>query len=78
LDGKGYPDSLQGEALSLNARIVCVADSFDAMTSDRPYRDALRVEEAISQMEKKSGTQFDHRVVETFKKLITEGSLRIG
>lgn len=78
LDGKGYPDSLQGEALSLNARIVCVADSFDAMTSDRPYRDALPVKEAVSQMEKKSGTQFDHRVVETFKKLMTDGNLNIG
>ena len=78
LDGKGYPDSLQGEALSLNARIVCVADSFDAMTSDRPYRDALPVKEAISQMERKSGTQFDRRVVETFRQLITDGSLNIG
>ncbi|MBN1504275.1 MAG: response regulator [Candidatus Eisenbacteria bacterium] len=78
LDGKGYPDSLQGDALSLNARIVCVADSFDAMTSDRPYRDALNVKEALSQMEKKSGTQFDRRVVETFRKLIMEGTINIG
>jgi putative nucleotidyltransferase with HDIG domain len=78
LDGKGYPDSLQGEALSLNARIVCVADSFDAMTSDRPYRDALPVKEAVSQMEKKSGTQFDRRVVDTFRTLITDGTLNIG
>jgi len=78
LDGKGYPDSLQGNALSLNARIACVADSFDAMTSDRPYRDALRVKDALAQMEKKAGTQFDPRVVETFKRLISDGSIRIG
>ncbi len=78
LDGKGYPDALQGDALSLNARIVCVADSFDAMTSERPYRDALNVKDAIAQMERKTGTQFDPKVVAAFKKLITEGSICIG
>ncbi|UCF78512.1 MAG: response regulator [Candidatus Eiseniibacteriota bacterium] len=78
LDGRGYPDALNGDELSLNARIVCVADSFDAMTSDRPYRDALPVREAIAQMEQKSGTQFDPKVTETFARLIRHGNIKIG
>ena len=78
LDGKGYPDGLKDNELSLNARIACVADSFDAMTSDRPYRDALPVEEAVAQMEKKSGTQFDPRVTQTFTRLIREGNIKVG
>jgi putative nucleotidyltransferase with HDIG domain len=78
LDGKGYPDGLKDNQLSLNARIACVADSFDAMTSDRPYRDALPVEEAIAQMEKKSGTQFDPRVTQAFARLLREGNVKIA
>ena len=78
LDGKGYPDGLKDNELSLNARIACVADSFDAMTSDRPYRDALPVEEAVTQMEKKSGTQFDPRVAQTFARLVREGNIKVG
>ncbi|MFH0777184.1 MAG: HD domain-containing phosphohydrolase [Candidatus Eisenbacteria bacterium] len=78
LDGKGYPDGLKGEELSLYARIVCAADSYDAMTSDRPYRDALSVEEALTQMERKAGTQFDPRVIEAFVKLVRQGSIKIG
>jgi len=78
LDGKGYPDGLKDDELSLFARIACVADSFDAMTSDRPYRNALPVREALSQMEKKSGTQFDPHVTHALATLIKEGNLRIG
>ncbi|MCX5800064.1 MAG: response regulator [Candidatus Eisenbacteria bacterium] len=78
LDGKGYPDGLKGDALSLYARIACVADSFDAMTSDRAYRDALSVEEALAQMVEKSGTQFDPTVTKAFAKLIKAGSVKIG
>jgi HD-GYP domain-containing protein (c-di-GMP phosphodiesterase class II) len=48
------------------------------MTSDRPYRDALPVEEAIAQMESKSGTQFDPRVTQTFAKLIRDGNIKVG
>jgi putative nucleotidyltransferase with HDIG domain len=65
-DGKGYPDGLAGEAIPLGARIIAVADSFDAMTSDRPYRDALPREVAIEELKRCSGTQFDTRVVEAF------------
>jgi putative nucleotidyltransferase with HDIG domain len=78
LDGRGYPDGLKGDELSLNARIACVADSFDAMTSDRPYRDALTVKEALAQMEQKVGTQFDPRVTEIFARLIGRGDVKIG
>ena len=65
-DGRGYPDGLAGEAIPLGARIIAVADSFDAMTSDRPYRDALPREVAIEELRRCSGTQFDVRVVQAF------------
>jgi putative nucleotidyltransferase with HDIG domain len=58
-DGKGYPDQLKGEDISRLARIVAVADAFDAMTSDRPYRAGLPAEAAFAEVEKQSGLQFD-------------------
>lgn len=58
-DGKGYPGGLKGDSIPLGARIVSIADSFDAMTSDRPYRKALSVEDACNEIEKKAGIQFD-------------------
>jgi putative nucleotidyltransferase with HDIG domain len=58
-NGRGYPDRLAGEAIPLAARIVAVADSFDAMTSNRPYRAGLSVDEAFRQVERAAGTQFD-------------------
>jgi HD-GYP domain-containing protein (c-di-GMP phosphodiesterase class II) len=66
IDGKGYPDGLKGEEIPLCARILHVADSFDSMTSDRPYRKAPGKEYAISELKKYSGTQFDPKVVEAF------------
>ncbi len=65
-DGLGYPDGLKGEAIPLMARIMAVADSFDAMTSDRPYRKAMAVEAALAELQTGAGTQFDPRVVEAF------------
>lgn len=65
-DGKGYPDGLAGDELPLIGIIVGLADSFDAMTSKRPYRDAMTVEQAIEQIEKGLGTQFDERVARIF------------
>jgi putative nucleotidyltransferase with HDIG domain len=67
-DGTGYPEGLQGENLPLVARIIAVADTFDAMTTDRPYRKALSVEEALREIEKCSGRQFDSDVVKAFRK----------
>ena len=65
-DGIGYPDKLKGEEIVLGARIIAVADSFDAMISERPYRKAYSKEYAICELKKKSGTQFDPQVVATF------------
>ncbi len=65
-DGSGYPDKLKGEEIPLEARVIAVADSFDAMTSDRPYRKAMKREKAISEIRQESGKQFDPRVVDAF------------
>lgn len=69
-DGRGYLAGLKGEAIPLEARIIGVADAFDAMTSERPYRRALAPYEAISELKKCSGTQFDPVVVKAFLKSI--------
>jgi two-component system, cell cycle response regulator len=68
-DGLGYPDGLAGEDIPLGARIVAVCDAFDAMTSDRPYRAARPEEEALAELRRCSGTQFDPAVVEAFVRL---------
>jgi hypothetical protein len=65
-DGTGYPDGLAGDAIPLGARIIAVADVYDAMTSDRPYRLALTHEVAVSELVRGCGTQFDSRVVAAF------------
>jgi HD-GYP domain-containing protein (c-di-GMP phosphodiesterase class II) len=62
-DGNGYPDGLVGENIPRVARIVCCCDAYNAMTTDRPYRGALTVEAAVSELERNAGTQFDPRVV---------------
>ncbi len=65
-DGCGYPDGLRGEEIPLEARILAVADSYDAMTSDRPYRKALSPQQAIGELREMAGSQFDPDVVEAF------------
>ncbi len=65
-DGSGYPHGLKGEEIPLQARIIAVADSWHAMTEDRPYRKALRSEQAIAELYRNKGRQFDPRVVEAF------------
>ena len=65
-DGKGYPDHKKGEENPIEARIICVADAFDAMTSDRHYRKHLSLEDAMAQLRAGRGTQFDARVVDVF------------
>lgn len=74
-DGSGYPDQLKGESIPINARIVCIADSYDAMTSDRIYRKALSPEKVRSELVDGSGTQFDPALVKVFLKLLDEGKL---
>jgi PAS domain S-box-containing protein/putative nucleotidyltransferase with HDIG domain len=70
VDGKGYPDGLKGEEIPLMARILGVADSYDSMTADRPYRPAPGKEFAINEFKRCAGTQFDSKVVEAFLKII--------
>ena len=74
-DGQGYPLGLSGEKLLCEARILAVADSYDAMTSDRPYRKALPQDVALKELELHAGSQFDPRVATAFIKLINSGSL---
>jgi putative nucleotidyltransferase with HDIG domain len=71
-DGKGYPHGLQGDEIPLGAQILAVADTFDAMTSDRPYRKGFTPEEALRLMEKGLGTQFNPRVLQAFFTLFPE------
>jgi HD-GYP domain-containing protein (c-di-GMP phosphodiesterase class II) len=65
-DGSGYPDGLAGVQIPLLGRIVGLADAFDAMTTDRPYRQALSMDEAFAELRRKAGTQFDPGCVEAF------------
>ena len=65
-DGKGYPSGLQGKEIPLQSRIIMVADAFDAMTEKRPYRRALNKKEAIDQLKKGAGKQFDGNITEAF------------
>lgn len=71
-DGGGYPRGLKGEEIPLGARVFSIADSFDAMRSDRPYRKALPLEVAIAEIEKGSGTQFWPPAVAAFSKIPTD------
>lgn len=70
IDGTGYPDGLKDTEIPFLSRIIAVADTFDSMTSDRPYRPKVKREDAIKELKKFSGTQFDFEVVEAFSNLI--------
>ena len=65
-DGNGYPAGLAGEDIPLMGRIICLADCFDAMTSNRTYRSALPLEVALAEIRRCAGTQFDPRLAEVF------------
>ncbi len=71
-DGTGYPNGLKGEDIPLGARIFSLADAYDAMRSDRPYRKGMGVEAALLEINKNSGTQFDPTIVEIFNELVSE------
>ncbi len=73
-DGKGYPDGLQGEEASLLSRILVVADAYDAMSSQRPYRDRLARDAVMRAMKNGAGTQFDPAVVDLFLQVMEEKS----
>lgn len=66
LDGRGYPSRLRGAEIPLGARLIAVADSYDALTTNRPYRNALSHSEALAELQRCAGTQFDLQVVNAF------------
>lgn len=66
VNGTGYPDGLKGETIPLGARIITVADCFDTMVSERSYKRGRTVEEAVEELRRCSGTQFDPDIVEAF------------
>lgn len=69
-DGNGYPRGLKGEAIPLEGRIVAVCDAFDALTRDRPYKPAVSVDDALGELQRCAGTQFDPRVVNAFQVIL--------
>ncbi len=75
-DGNGYPNKLKGEEISLDGRIIGVADTFDAMTSDRPYRKGIARDTAIEEIKKCSGSQFDPAVVKAFVSACKKGNIK--
>ncbi len=76
-DGKGYPEGVTGENIPLGARILAICDSFDVMTSERPYRTALAKEQVIAELENNSGTQFDPSLVQSMLLLLSEKQIPI-
>ena len=76
-DGTGYPRGLAGEDIPYMARILTIADCFDAMTARRPYKNPLSVSYAVSELKKNSGTQFDPELVDVFIRLINEGKITV-
>src|SRR4051812_18849828 len=77
LDGRGYPDGLPGAEIAIEARIIHVADSFEAMTSDRPYHQGRAVGEAVDELRRCAGTQFEPRVVEALVELLEADALPV-
>jgi putative nucleotidyltransferase with HDIG domain len=75
-DGRGYPKGLAGEAIPLGARILAIADSFDAMLSDRVYRRALSYQAALAELRKGRGGQFDPQLVDSFIAMLEEGEVQ--
>ncbi|MFH1963292.1 MAG: HD domain-containing phosphohydrolase [bacterium] len=78
MDGKGYPYGLSGDEISLEARIIEVADSFEAMTSNRPYKKATDVETAIMELKRCAGKQFDPNVVDAFLMVLEKRKKKFG
>jgi HD-GYP domain-containing protein (c-di-GMP phosphodiesterase class II) len=74
-DGSGFPDHIKGEQIPLGARILCLADTFDAMTSDRPYQQAMEVDYVVERISAWSGTRFDPKVVNAFLSCIKNGRI---
>jgi HD-GYP domain-containing protein (c-di-GMP phosphodiesterase class II) len=78
IDGRGYPQGLKGDEIPLMARIVSVADTFDAMTTDRPYQKAMSLEDAVARIKNLVGTRYDERVVASLVAAYESGQVRAG
>jgi diguanylate cyclase (GGDEF)-like protein len=78
MDGCGYPDGLDAEEIPLESRIIMVADTFEAITADRPYRDRRSISEALAELHRHAGTQFDARCVLALEAVITSGEIDAG
>ena len=76
-DGAGYPTGRRGEEIPLEARVLCIVDSFDAMTSTRPYRAPRRLDEAWDELQRCAGTQFDPELVAAFAEAWAESGLGV-
>jgi HD-GYP domain-containing protein (c-di-GMP phosphodiesterase class II) len=74
-DGAGYPDRLRGDEIPLPARIIAVADAFGAMTAPRPYKPTLTIPDALAELERCAGSQFDRQVTSAFAAAVTEPRL---
>lgn len=72
LNGSGYPNGLSGEAILLEARIIAVCDTFDAMTEDRAYRKASREQMAVDELKRLAGSHYDEEVVAAFEAILRE------
>jgi putative methionine-R-sulfoxide reductase with GAF domain len=77
-DGSGYPSGIKGEAIPLGARILTVADAYDAMATDRPYRRRLSLDEAKAELRRGAGKQFDPKVIDAFLKVLSEKEQRLS
>ena len=74
-DGNGYPEGLKDTSIPLSARIIAVADAYDAMTTNRPYQSALNSREAIAELQRCTGVQFDKQVVSAFIQAYDNGEI---
>jgi HD-GYP domain-containing protein (c-di-GMP phosphodiesterase class II) len=77
-DGNGYPDRLKGVAIPLIARIISVADTFDAMTTNRPYQKAIELDYTLKKIKNNAGIKFDPQVVDALIKAIDNGDINVG
>lgn len=78
VNGEGYPQGLKGDEIPLMAKVVAVADTFDAMTTDRPYQQAMKFEDAIALIKNFVGSRYDANVVSAFVEACEEGQIRPG
>jgi HD-GYP domain-containing protein (c-di-GMP phosphodiesterase class II) len=76
-DGKGYPRGLKGENIPFSARCLAIADAFDALTSNRPYRAGLTINSALAEIKNNLGTQFDPAMANLFIKLVQDGTIKV-